>query len=59
MSIGATITLFLITLLFLRAESISRTDFPEGFIFGTASSAHQVYLISIIQYNLFIEIIQV
>jgi len=37
------ITLFLImTKLLVGAESISRADFPEGFVFGTASSAHQV-----------------
>ncbi|XP_014632228.1 putative beta-glucosidase 41 isoform X3 [Glycine max] len=36
------ITLFLImTKLLVGAESISRADFPEGFVFGTASSAHQ------------------
>lgn len=28
--------------LFVRAESISRGAFPDGFIFGTASSAYQV-----------------
>ncbi|GAU49788.1 hypothetical protein TSUD_94290 [Trifolium subterraneum] len=41
-SITNTIILFLIiTQLLARTESISRGDFPEGFIFGTASSAHQ------------------
>ncbi|KAG5032989.1 hypothetical protein JHK82_016556 [Glycine max] len=29
------------TKLLVGAESISRADFPEGFVFGTASSAHQ------------------
>ncbi|XP_048235089.1 putative beta-glucosidase 41 isoform X1 [Ricinus communis] len=32
---------FLITCHFVRSESISRAEFPEGFIFGTASSAYQ------------------
>jgi hypothetical protein len=42
-SITNTIILFLIiTQLLVRTESISREDFPDGFIFGTASSAHQV-----------------
>ncbi|XP_057458463.1 beta-glucosidase 25 isoform X2 [Lotus japonicus] len=41
MSIDITFTLFLIIQLLVRAESISRGDFPEGFIFGTASSAFQ------------------
>jgi len=37
------LTLFLTTVqLLVKAESISRADFPKGFIFGTASSAHQV-----------------
>ncbi|KAA8523782.1 hypothetical protein F0562_010205 [Nyssa sinensis] len=36
-----TLFLFLITLLFTNSESISRADFPDGFIFGTASSAYQ------------------
>ncbi|KAK7342598.1 hypothetical protein VNO80_25554 [Phaseolus coccineus] len=36
------LTLFLTTVqLLVKAESISRADFPKGFIFGTASSAHQ------------------
>jgi len=34
------LTLVLITI--EKAESISRADFPKGFIFGIASSAHQV-----------------
>ncbi|KAK9268840.1 hypothetical protein L1049_000604 [Liquidambar formosana] len=33
--------LFLITCLLMDSESISRADFPHGFIFGTASSAYQ------------------
>ncbi|BFG29389.1 hypothetical protein CerSpe_156630 [Prunus speciosa] len=33
--------LFLITRLFTKSQSISRADFPDGFIFGTASSAYQ------------------
>ncbi|XP_047148048.1 beta-glucosidase 25-like [Vigna umbellata] len=33
------LTLVLVTI--EKAESISRADFPKGFIFGTASSAHQ------------------
>ncbi|QCE10300.1 beta-glucosidase [Vigna unguiculata] len=33
------LTLVLITI--EKAESISRADFPKGFIFGIASSAHQ------------------
>lgn len=28
----------------MNSESISRVDFPDGFIFGTASSAYQVML---------------
>jgi len=43
-SVTNTIILFFITQLLVRAESITRGDFPEGFIFGTASSAHQVLL---------------
>ena len=31
----------LIAQLSVKVESISRTDFPDGFIFGTASSAFQ------------------
>ncbi|KAF3453556.1 hypothetical protein FNV43_RR03996 [Rhamnella rubrinervis] len=33
--------LFLMTLVFSSAESLSRDDFPKGFTFGTASSAYQ------------------
>ncbi|KAK3040264.1 hypothetical protein RJ639_028179 [Escallonia herrerae] len=33
--------LFLLACLILNSESISRADFPEGFTFGTASSAYQ------------------
>ncbi|XP_024966551.1 putative beta-glucosidase 41 isoform X4 [Cynara cardunculus var. scolymus] len=33
--------LFATTCVFLRSESISRSDFPDGFTFGTASSAYQ------------------
>ncbi|CAA2961995.1 beta-glucosidase 41 isoform X1 [Olea europaea subsp. europaea] len=33
--------LFCIKFLFGKSESISRVDFPNGFIFGTASSAYQ------------------
>ncbi|KAK2984762.1 hypothetical protein RJ640_004587 [Escallonia rubra] len=33
--------LFLLACLFMNSESISRGDFPEGFTFGTASSAYQ------------------
>jgi beta-glucosidase len=32
---------FLLTRLFVSSESISRVDFPDGFLFGTASSAYQ------------------
>ncbi|KAA8526907.1 hypothetical protein F0562_008864 [Nyssa sinensis] len=32
---------FLITCLFVNSESISGADFPDGFVFGTASSAYQ------------------
>ncbi|KAG5597755.1 hypothetical protein H5410_038987 [Solanum commersonii] len=32
---------FFIICLLVNSESISRSDFPEGFIFGTASSAYQ------------------
>ncbi|XP_027127621.1 putative beta-glucosidase 41 isoform X2 [Coffea arabica] len=32
---------FYLTCLFLNSESISRDDFPDGFTFGTASSAYQ------------------
>ncbi|KAJ8754702.1 hypothetical protein K2173_010793 [Erythroxylum novogranatense] len=35
------ISLFLSTLFFVHSESISRADFPDGFMFGTASSAYQ------------------
>ncbi|KAG5551139.1 hypothetical protein RHGRI_009535 [Rhododendron griersonianum] len=35
------IFLSLIPLLFVSSESISRADFPSGFVFGTASSAYQ------------------
>ncbi|KAI8557662.1 hypothetical protein RHMOL_Rhmol04G0027900 [Rhododendron molle] len=35
------IFLSLIPLLFVGSESISRADFPPGFVFGTASSAYQ------------------
>lgn len=31
----------IISLLFVKSESISRADFPNGFVFGTASSAYQ------------------
>ncbi|CAK9139766.1 unnamed protein product [Ilex paraguariensis] len=33
--------LFSVACLFMNTESISRADFPDGFIFGTASSAYQ------------------
>ncbi|XP_022879001.1 putative beta-glucosidase 41 isoform X1 [Olea europaea var. sylvestris] len=33
--------LFCVIFLFGKSESISRVDFPNGFIFGTASSAYQ------------------
>nr|GMC76508.1 putative beta-glucosidase 41 isoform X1 [Ipomoea batatas] len=33
--------LFCLASLFLKSESISRADFPHGFIFGTSSSAFQ------------------
>ncbi|WCJ31314.1 beta glucosidase 41 [Euphorbia peplus] len=35
------IGLILITHLFVNSESINRADFPDGFTFGTASSAYQ------------------
>ncbi|KAH9651239.1 putative beta-glucosidase 41 [Citrus sinensis] len=35
------ISILLITNLVANSESISRADFPDGFIFGTASSAYQ------------------
>ncbi|KAL6205601.1 hypothetical protein ACLB2K_022858 [Fragaria x ananassa] len=35
------IILLLITRLFTISQSLSRADFPEGFVFGTASSAYQ------------------
>ncbi|XP_043724518.1 putative beta-glucosidase 41 isoform X2 [Telopea speciosissima] len=37
------ITIFLLSVsgLFAYSEGISRTDFPQGFVFGTASSAYQ------------------
>ncbi|XP_031256313.1 putative beta-glucosidase 41 [Pistacia vera] len=35
------LVLFLLWHLFVNSESISRADFPEGFVFGTASSAYQ------------------
>lgn len=39
--------IFLVTTcLFLNSESISRADFPDGFVFGTASSAYQVLFTS-------------
>ncbi|CAN6457908.1 unnamed protein product [Victoria cruziana] len=34
-------TIFFTICLFIKAESISRGSFPEGFVFGTASSAYQ------------------
>ncbi|KAH7544266.1 hypothetical protein JRO89_XS15G0138200 [Xanthoceras sorbifolium] len=33
--------LYLLTCLFVNSESISRADFPDEFVFGTASSAYQ------------------
>ncbi|XP_057973089.1 putative beta-glucosidase 41 [Malania oleifera] len=38
---GILVILFLITGAFANSESISRADFPDGFVFGTASSAYQ------------------
>lgn len=38
------LSLLLTTAMFLRSESTSRADFPDGFTFGTASSAYQVCL---------------
>lgn len=38
------LVLFLLTRLLINSESVSRADFPDGFIFGTASSAYQVML---------------
>ncbi|CAN6560825.1 unnamed protein product [Malus baccata var. baccata] len=35
------LVLVLIARLFANAESLGRADFPDGFVFGTASSAHQ------------------
>ncbi|XP_050371156.1 putative beta-glucosidase 41 isoform X2 [Argentina anserina] len=35
------IILFLITRIFTNCQALSRADFPEGFVFGTASSAYQ------------------
>ncbi|XP_010644313.1 putative beta-glucosidase 41 [Vitis vinifera] len=35
------LVLILMSCLFMNSESISRVDFPDGFIFGTASSAYQ------------------
>lgn len=35
------LSLLLTTAMFLRSESTSRADFPDGFTFGTASSAYQ------------------
>ncbi|CAK9139767.1 unnamed protein product [Ilex paraguariensis] len=35
------LVLFSLGCLFMNSESISRCDFPDGFIFGTASSAYQ------------------
>ncbi|GKV15795.1 hypothetical protein SLEP1_g26546 [Rubroshorea leprosula] len=35
------LVLFLLSRLFINSESVSRADFPQGFIFGTASSAYQ------------------
>ncbi|KAF5461045.1 hypothetical protein F2P56_020871 [Juglans regia] len=32
---------FLLTRFFMTSESVSRLDFPDGFVFGTASSAFQ------------------
>ncbi|XP_021287874.1 putative beta-glucosidase 41 isoform X1 [Herrania umbratica] len=42
MSIITLLVLFLITrLFFVSSESVRRADFPQGFTFGTASSAYQ------------------
>ena len=37
-----TLILFFLISLSVNSETISRDDFPDGFIFGTASSAFQV-----------------
>ena len=37
----------------MNSESISRVDFPDGFIFGTASSAYQVMLFIFLNFNFF------
>ena len=41
-AMAVTLIFFLLTRLFVNSESISRVDFPDGFVFGTASSAYQV-----------------
>ncbi|GMP52677.1 hypothetical protein CsSME_00018400 [Camellia sinensis var. sinensis] len=35
------ILIFTLTHLFVSSQSITRADFPDGFVFGTASSAYQ------------------
>jgi hypothetical protein len=43
--------LLFVSYYFSCTESLSRTDFPAGFIFGGASSAYQVYITLIYRLN--------